>query len=293
MNSIAICNTASDNLSIVNVDDYSVKNIPLDLGESPVGPHGIDYKENTIITANSYSNSISIVDLNLQKEVNNLYVGSHPNDIKLYKDKAYIACGDSNSLVVMDMKSKNIFFSIELESYPHNIEINKDEGILYISNMDGHSVSILDCLSNKIIGRIESPEYPTKILLSKDKEQIYLCESYLGYDTVGDINIISTKNYESIGKVKVGHTPVDICEDGGKLYVSNFTDQSISVVDINELKEIEKIYVGGMPRGIAKKKDRLYIGDYIGGNLKIVDFNNKKVKTIPIGTEPNGMILIN
>ena len=164
---------------------------------------------------------------------------------------------------------------------------------MYISNMDGHSVSIIDCLNNKVIGRIKAPEYPTKILLSKDEKKIYLCESYLGYDIEGYIDIISTENYKSIGRIKVGITPVDMYEYGEELYVSNFTEGSISVVDIKRLRETRKIYVGGMPRGIIKQKDYIYIGDYMGGKLRIIDFSEQKVKTIPIGNEPNGMILIN
>ena len=214
MNSIAICNTSSDNLGLIGIESYSVDHIPLDLGEKPVGPHGIEYENNTIITSNNYSNSISLIDMHSKKEVNNLYVGAHPNDVKLYENKAYIACGESNSLLVMDMASKKIAFDIKLESYPHSIALDKDKGIMYISNMDGHSVSIIDCLNNKVIGRIKAPEYPTKILLSKDEKKIYLCESYLGYDIEGYIDIISTENYKSIGRIKVGITPVDMYEYG-------------------------------------------------------------------------------
>ena len=136
----------------------------------------------------------------------------------------------------MDMVSEKITFDIKLESYPHSIALDKDKGRMYISNMDGHSVSIIDCLNNKVIGRIKAPEYPTKILLSKDKKKIYLCESYLGYDIEGYIDIVSTENYKSIGRVKVGITPVDMYEDGEELYVSNFTEGSISVVDIKRLR---------------------------------------------------------
>lgn len=292
MNSIAVCNTSADNLSLIDIESYSVNHIPLDLGEKPVGPHGIEYKNNKIFTANNYSNSISIIDIATQKEENNLYVGAHPNDIKLYKKNAYIACGESNSLSVMDMGSEKIIFDIELEAYPHSIAIDDINGIAYISNMDGHSVSILDCSSNKIIGRIKAPEYPTKILLSKDKKMLYLCESYLGYDIEGYINIISTSTLQSIGRVRVGITPVDMYEDGGRLYISNFTEGSISIVDINRVREIKRMYIGGMPRGIIKHNKKLYIGDYMSGKLKIIDFKEETIKSIPLGKEPNGMIFI-
>ncbi|MGG7176263.1 YncE family protein [Clostridium paraputrificum] len=292
MKSIIVCNTAGDTISKVSLDDYSVKHLPLDLGEKPVGPHGIYFYKGNIITTNNYSNSISVVSLSNYKETKNLYVGAHPNDIKIYDDKGYIACGESNSLLIMDMINEKIIFEISLEEFPHSVAIDEKAKRVYVSNMEGHSVSIVDSISNKVIEKIKAPEYPTKILLSKDNKMLYICESYLGYEVEGYINVISTENYKTISRIKVGLTPVDMWEEEGRLYITNFTEGSISIVDIKSMKELKRIFLGGMPRGVVKYKDTIFIGDYLSGKIKGLNLKEQKIKTIAVGKEPNAMIII-
>ncbi|NRY04918.1 YVTN family beta-propeller protein [Clostridium beijerinckii] len=115
--------------------------------------------------------------------------------------------------------------------------------------------------------------------------------SYLGRDKNGSVGIIDLNTLELINKIQVGHSPVDLFEEDSFLYVSNLCDGSISIVNLNELKEEEKIDIGGMPRGIVKSRDNMFVGDFLNGVLKIIDMKNRRIKTIPIGNEPNGMTL--
>lgn len=292
MKSIIVCNTAADSLSKVSLNDYSVKNVPLDLGEGPVGPHGIDYYKGSIITANNYSNSISIVSLLKDKEVKNIYVGAHPNDVKGYKDNIYVACGESNSLSIIDMITEKMIFEISLGRYPHSIDIDHNKSIAYVSNMEGNSVSVIDCVNNMVIDNIMSIESPTKILLSKDKKMLYLCESYLGRDIDGYIDIISTDNNKIIRKIKVGGAPIDLWEEDKKLYVTNFNEGSLSIVDVERGREIRKIFVGGMPRGVIKYQDDIFIGNYMLGTISNINLKKRIIKTITVGKEPNAMVLV-
>lgn len=295
MESIIICNTAEDTLSKINLSDYSVESLPLELGEKPVGPHGVDYYKGNIITANNYSNSISIFSLLENKEIKNIYVGAHPNDVKIYRDKAYVVCGESNSLVIIDLNKGSMIFEIYLGagSFPHSIEIYHEKSIAYVSNMEGHFVSVIDCLSNKIIKNIKSPEYPAKILLSKDKKKLYLCESYQGMDRDGYVSMISTETNEIIKRIKVGGTPVDVFEDDERLYVTDFTEGYLSILDVNKCREVKKIFVGGMPRGVIKYKEDIFIGNNMTGKVTKLNLKERIIKNITVGKEPNAMILVN
>jgi YVTN family beta-propeller protein len=294
MKYILVCNTAGDTLSKINLMDYSVENLPLELGEKPVGPHGIDYYNGNIITANNYSNSISIFSLTENKELKNIHVGAHPNDVKVFKDKAYVPCGESNSLVVVDLNKESMVCEIALGvgAFPHNIEIYYEKAIAYVSNMGGHSISVIDCLNNKVIGNIKAPEYPTKILLSKDKKKLYLCESYLGMDIDGYISVISTESNEIIKRIKVGGSPVDIFEEDERLYVANFAEGYLSIVDLKKEREVKKIFVGGMPRGVIKYKEDIFIGNNMNGKIIKLNLKERIIKTITLGKEPNAMILV-
>lgn len=292
MKAIIVCNTASDSLSIINLEDYSIEKLPLELGEKPVGPHGICYYDGKVITANNYANTISVVDLKRKENEKSIYVGAHPTDIKMFKDKAYILCGESNILSVIDMVTEKLIFEISVGMYPHSIEIDEERSLAYVVNMEGHSVSVIDCISNKIINTISTPEDPTKILLSKDKKVLYLCESYLGKDRDGCISIISTYDNGLIKRIKVCGSPVDMCEEDGRIYCTNFEEGSFSIVDIEKGREIKKVFIGGMPRGIIKDGDNIFIGDNMNNRIVVVNLKKRLIKTITIGKEPNAMILL-
>ncbi|MBD7910120.1 MULTISPECIES: YncE family protein [Clostridium] len=294
MKYIFVCNTAGDTLSKINLKDYSVESLPLELGEKPVGPHGIDYYNGNIITTNNYSNSISIFSLMANKEIKNIHVGAHPNDVKVFKDKAYVLCGESNSLVVVDLNKESMICEVFLgaRAFPHSIEIYPEKDIAYISNMEGHSITVIDCLKNRAIDNIKAPEYPTKILLSKDKKKLYLCESYLGMDIDGYISVISTDSNEIVKRIKVGGSPVDIFEEDERLYITNFSEGYLSIVDLKKEREIKKIFVGGMPRGIIKYKEDIFIGNNMNGKVIKLNLKERIIKTITVGKEPNAMILV-
>ncbi len=291
MNSIIVCNTASDSLSIISLDGEGfVDTIPLNLVEGPYGPHGVNVYENKIITANNYGNSISIVDILKKKEVENYFIGSCPNDIKTYNDRGYILCGDSNTVVVFDMKEKKNIFQLKTGNHPHSIDIDSD-GIGYISCLDGDSLIVFKCDDGEIIKEIKKLSYPIKVVASKYSKDIFVLESYLGEDKDGYINIISKESLYSNIRIKVGKGPVDMWEDKNYLYISNFIDSSISIVDLKSGKEAKKIYLEGIPRGIIKFKNSIYVGDYINGRVIKINLLDKETKIIAVGKEPNAMIL--
>ena len=295
MDSIMVCNTASDSLSIISLENDSVYNIPLLLNKknnlNSKGPHGIEIYKNKILTANSYDSSISVIDLNEKQTIETYFIGAHPNDIKTYKNKGYILCGEINSLIVFDMKEKNTIFQINTDENPHSIAIDNN-GIGYLCSLQGNSLEIIDCNKNILLKKFLGLNYPIKVIISKNLENIFVVESYLGEEREGYVNVLSKKDFSSLLKIKVGKSPVDIWEENNSLYVSNFEDGTISIINLSLGKEVKRIYLGGMPRGIIKYKKNIFVGDYGNDRIVKIDLENKKIKNIAVGKEPNAMILL-
>ena len=130
------------------------------------------------------------------------------------------------------------------------------------------------------------------MLFRSDGNYILVCESNIGMDNKGCINIISLKNYNVLNKIPVGNSPVDMYFNGEFCYVSNFGDGTVSILDINKYKEIKRIEVGGMPRGIIEDEKYLYVGDNYNNLLFRIDKITENKKAISIGTEPTGMTLL-
>lgn len=294
MSLLFVCDTSSDCISRINLDVFE-ENCRIDLRGSEnvrIGPHGICKYRNKIITANSYSNSISIINLEGNVSISHTFIGMHCNDVAAYDRKAFVICGDLNSVIVIDLVSMKMIEVIPCGNQPHSISMSIIKRILLVANMNNDSISLIDMRSKNNCFNIRVGAYPTKAIFTLDGESILVCESNIGSDYKGCISIISLKSHRIIHRIPVGNSPTDIYCDERYLYVSNFGEGTISIIDINNYEEIKKIIVGGMPRGIVSLGKKLYIGDNYNNLLLNVDYISESKKNIPIGGEPTGMILI-
>ena len=293
MRNLYICSTSSDCISNVNLDLFvEEEKIYLDKQNlKRIGPHGIYVYENKILTANSYDNSISIVNTN-NHEIETYFVGMHCNDLSVYDNKAYVICGDSDDIIVFDLEKKNIVEAIPCGNSPHSIYICKKKELIIVANMNSDSITLVDCAQNGSIKEIRVGAYPTKAVITPDGNYILVCESNIGMNNKGCISIISLKNYNVLNKIPVGNSPVDMYCSGKYCYVSNFGEGTVSILDINNYKEIKKIEVGGMPRGIMEDEKYLYVGDNYNNLLFRIDKITENKKAISIGAEPTGMTLL-
>lgn len=290
MSSIVLCNTGADSLSLIKLDTLEVKKILFDLSETPVGPHGIRKYKNEIITANNYSDSISIFSCDPLIESKNIKIGPKPNDLLRVNDKIYTICGESNSIVEYDLTKNRVSWEIATGSWPHSIDYCNKSGLIFVSNLEDNCTNIIRVDNYEIIKTLSTPEYPTKVKVSNNEKFVYICESYLGTDESGFLDVFSTETFNRVARIEVGTSPIDLYEDDEYIYITNFTEGSISIVNKNKYYVEKVLYIGGMPKGILKHKNKLYIGDYLKGRLIVLE-ENKIEKIIAIESEPNAMIL--
>lgn len=291
MDYLYICNTAADSISKVHLEKFEEERIKLCNKNGKVGPHGICCWGSDLIVANSYSNTISKVDIVSGREIGSFYIGKHCNDVEVYNCEAYVTCGESNSVVIFDLAQNRIVEELPCENNPHSIAVHP-KGLIAISNMESDSITLIDGENKENNKTIKVGAFPIKVQFSKDGSILYVCESNLGSDKPGSIGIISISQMKIKSRVPVGKCPVDICIDGKEGYVSNFNGGSISVLNLEADEEIKRIEIGGMPRSIIMKDRYLYIGDNYNNLLIRYDVYKSRKKAMSIGSEPTGMTLV-
>jgi YVTN family beta-propeller protein len=293
LDNLYVCNTSTDTISKVNLLDFKEeKQISLrQRGLNKMGPHGLCLYEDKLLIANSFGNSLSMVSIIEDEEVENYFIGMHCNAVETYEHNAYIICGELNNILIFNLERRKIIEEIPCGSYPHSININKNNKLAVVSNMHSDSITIFDCLNREEVQHLAVSEYPTKAIFSEDGRYIYVCESKLGIKSWGTLRIIEIDSLKTIAKIRLGNSPVDISTSEKYCYISNFGDGTVSIVDINKLKEVKKIKIGGMPRGIIIHKNYAYVGDNYNNLLVKVDMENGNKKVISIGGEPTGMTL--
>lgn len=288
-----VCNTSSDYISKVDLAVFKEDSkIPLGMDKnSSIGPHGICVYKDKLLIANSYSNSLSIIDVEEEKEVENYFIGMHCNGVEVFEDNAYVICGELNSIIVFNLIKNKIIEQIPCESFPHSISIDKNKGLIAVSNMHSDSITLIDCKNRESTTNIKVSTYPTKTMFDESGQYILVCESSMGVKANGTIGIIEANSLKLLGRVKVGNSPVDIDCNKNYCYVSNFGDGTISIVDIVRLKEVKRIKIGGMPRGIIKSGKYIYVGDNYNNLLLQLNIEKESKKVISIGGEPTGMTI--
>lgn len=290
MKSLILCTTASDSICKLVLDSLDMKKIRLKHCDKPVGPHGIRSYSDTVITANSYNDSVSFFYGENLIEDKVISVGPKPNDLLMHDYKVYVICGESNSMVIYDLKEDKSIGEVATESWPHSIDMDFNNKLLFVSNLESDSITVISMDNYDTVENIQVPEYPIKIRVSNDKKRIYICCSYLGKDKRGYIDVINIGNFQKIARVMVGYSPIDMIEDDDNIYVSNFTDGTISVIAKRTYTVEKVIYVGGMPKGIFKYGSVLYVADYLKSKLILIE-DDKVIKVIAIESEPNAMTL--
>lgn len=287
---IYICNTFSDYISEIDLKEFKEnKRIKLSI-YNKIGPHGISRFNKHIITANNYSNDITIINLE-DYSMDSYYIGARCNDIKVHEDRAYIVCGDSNDMKVFNIREKSVEKRIFCGNFPHSIDIEHNYNMIVVCNMGDGILNLIDLNEEKSIKQKVIGSYPTKAIFSNYGERILVCESCLESGNNGHLKILD-KNLCHIKSIQLGKNPVDIFCGKNHIYVSNMGEGTVSIIDNKELKEVERINVGGMPRGVIEKDNFLYIGDYFNSKLIRISLKDLKNSHIYIGKEPNNMILV-
>lgn len=288
-----VCNTSSDNISKINLASFKEEiKIPLGMDKiNKIGPHDLCVYNDMLLSANMYSSSLSFISLNEDKEIENYFIGMHCNGVKVWQDNAYVICGETNSLFLFSLTKKKIIEEIPCGIFPHCISICEKNNLAVVANMHSESITLIDLSSKECIKSIKVQSYPTKATFSEDGRYILVCESKMGLNRRGTLNIIDLKTLESLKRIEAGSCPVDIFLDGKYCFISNFADGTLSIIDINNRKEEKRIKIGGMPRGIVKSGKYLYAGDNYNNVLVQVDLIKESKKVITIGGEPTGMTL--
>ncbi|SHH78832.1 YncE family protein [Clostridium grantii] len=294
MESLCVCNTNSDSISCIELEQVSVKKTIIlnSKDKEKIGPHGIVQYKNSILVANNYSNNLKVVELLKKNSVKEYFVGMHCNDLVEYEDKAYITCGESNSVVVIDLISMKVIEEIPCENEPHSIEINKEKKTLVVTNFNSDSITIIDLMDMNRVLNIRVGEYPTKAIFSPEKNEILVCESYIGSDKNGCVSMLSLESFKVEKKIEVNRIPVDLCCNNENFYVSNFGDGYIHEVNLKERIIKRTFSIGGMPRGMVLYKNFIFIGDNYNNKVVEMDLITEDKKAIPVGSEPTGMAMI-
>lgn len=160
---------------------------PVDLARSPDG--------RWIVTANQTSNSLSLVDVDHQRVVDEVPCGLHPVDIEFTPDGSLLLVttqwdGQLHLFTINESQIESVA-SIDVGFEPHGIAITPDGERAYLGLVAAGEVAEVDLKQRSVTRRFQTGHWPRYLTLSQDGSRLAV-----GNSGSGNIAVIDTDSGE-------------------------------------------------------------------------------------------------
>jgi YVTN family beta-propeller protein len=166
---------------------------PLELALTPDGK--------TLLSANSGSNTLSMIDSSSLVETKRLQVGAGPQSILIDRTgrKAYVFNALSNTISVVDIGMGAVAGTVATESGPVRGQFNRAGNRLYVLHRDSPYLSVIDPVSLSVVRRINIGAGGAALKVDPRNDLIYIAKRFSG-----DVDIYDPFSFLPIDAVRAG-----------------------------------------------------------------------------------------
>jgi YVTN family beta-propeller protein len=209
---------------------------------------------------------------------------------------AYVANSYSNTLSVIDLSDNHLVENLPTGEAPVNPTFNRDWTQLYVSNVKADSLMIVDAKTGKTLKTIPSgAPRPSGLRFLPDGKHLVISYIGAKLTDAGMLGIMDLDTGKLVKKIPVQAQSerFDITPDGKRAYVANIVGQTISVVDLEKGEVVKTIpspeklpfNVLVSPKGL-----RAFVANVMGNTILEIDTTtNEVISTIKTPAGPNGM----
>ena len=198
---------------------------------------------------------ILVYDAKTYKLKNTVRVGKDPAEVTFSADgsKAYVANGSSNDVSVINPLTKTIIATIPVGDEPVAAWIGYDNK-MYVDNEDGETVSVIDVQTNTVMQTIALGFMPGSVAHHRGKDELWVTDPDNGKVHFW-LKSPATGLWNRAGSFAagLGAHAIAYSSDGAIAYVTNQEANSVSVIRVADHSKIKDIPVGKKPNGIVIK----------------------------------------
>lgn len=218
------------------------------------------------------------------------------NPIAVCGNLAYVTNSYSNTLSVIDISEDRLLANLPTGTAPVNPTFNRDWTKLYFANVKDGTLSIVDTKTAKISETIPAgAPHPSGLRFLPDGKHLVISFIGDKVTDAGALSIMDLETGKLVKTIPVQAQSerFDITPDGKRAYVANLIAQTVSVVDLEKGEVIATIpspekfpfNVLVSPKGL-----RVFVAAVMGDTIIEIDIaTNKVVNTIKTAPGPNGM----
>jgi YVTN family beta-propeller protein len=209
---------------------------------------------------------------------------------------AYASNSYSNTLSVIDVASNSLVENLPVGKAPVNPTFNRDWTKLYVSNVMDGTLSVIDTKTHKVVDTIPAGgAHPSGLRFLPDGRHLAISYIGDKVTEPGALGLMDLQTGKLVWRTEVGQQSerFDITPDGKRAYVANIVSQSVSIVDLANGAIIGKI---ASPEPIpfnvlvSPKGTHAFVANAMGSTIIDIDTKtNTVIGTIKTAAGPNGM----
>ena len=248
-------------------------------------------------TANSRSNTVSVIDLEKSVEVRR--IGSpllqYPHGMALHPDgkTLYLTSEQNRLLLLIDPDSLDIKGQIPTQKDgSHMVVLSPRGDLAYIADRGSAAVTVVDTKKNAVVEHIAAGEGVEGIALSRDGKWLLV-----GNRTANDVQLFDAPARKSVARIPVAADPVRVAisSDGKRALVPHRRSSELYLIDLQRRAVIGKVKTGKEPGGalFLPGGKQAIVANTGEGTISVVDLDPLAVRsTHPAGKGPDGMHLL-
>ena len=202
----------------------------------------------TLVAANNYNDSISVMDTTAGKVLYEYDLrpfatsgapdgtkgGTFPYSVALNGSIAYIGCDRDREIVAVNIATKTLVARIQLEGNPNGMTLSADGSTLYVAQDNQDQVAILNTATNKITHKIDTRgpaelgfppnttgAAPTAVAINHANKTLYAVNA--GSNSIAVIPLTGRHAFKTVGLIPTAYDPTDVAfsADGSWMYIIN------------------------------------------------------------------------
>jgi YVTN family beta-propeller protein len=219
-------------------------------GELALTPDG-----KTLLSANSGSGTVSLIDSSSLIETKRVKVGAGPQSVLVDRTgrKAYVFNSLSNTISVVDIVSGAVAATVAAESGPVRGQFNRAGNRLYVLHRNSPFLSVIDPLSLGVIRRVNVGAGGTALKVDSRTDLIYLAKRFSE-----DIDVYDPFSFLPIDTVRAGGEASYLAIDGegNNLIIVSPGMNRLRIVHLVGKGTVAEIDVGDDPYRVAIMGER-------------------------------------
>jgi YVTN family beta-propeller protein len=205
----------------------------------------------TLVAANNYNDSISVIDaatgtVRYEYDLRPYSTsgapagtkgGTFPYSVVFNGAIAYVGCDRDREVVAVNVASPtagSLVARIQLDGNPNGMTLSADGSNLYVAQDNQDQVAVIDTASNKVIHKIDTrgPAFlnfppnttgaaPTAVTINQATKTLYAVNA--GSNSIAVIPVSGPQAFTTIGLIPTAYDPTDVAfsADGGWIYIIN------------------------------------------------------------------------